>query len=410
MKVLFVHQNFPGQYVWLALHLARDKRNEVLSISERHRERPVDVPGMHHLFYEAPKGASETTHHYIQDLEAAVRRGQAVAKVAVDLRDNGFAPDVICAHSGWGEALYLKQVFPDAKLLNYYEFYYRFNGSDVGFDPEFPPTDDDMLRLPTKNATQLLSFVSADAGISPTQWQRDLYPPFWREKIKVIHDGVDTTFFRPDPHAVLHLAAQGIELCAGDEIVTYVARNLEPYRGFHVFMRALPSILQQRPKAHVVIVGGDDVSYGVRLPPGQGYRQRLLAEVGSHLDIGRVHFLGQIPRPVFLNVLQISATHVYLTYPFVLSWSMLEAMAAGCLVVGSRTPPVEEVIQDGMNGLLTDFLSPERIADHVIDALVRRQELIPVRECARRTIVARYDLQSVCLPQQVRFIESLVTQ
>ena len=410
MNLLFVHQNFPGQYLGLALHLAREPRHQVVSISERHPDRPINFPGIQHRFYDAPRGASKTTHHYIQDFEAAVRRGQAVAALAVELRDHGFTPDVICAHSGWGEALYLREVFPHAKLINYFEFFYRFKGSDVGFDPEYPATDDDLLKLPTKNTTQLLSFVGADAGITPTQWQRDLYPPFWRDRIRVIHDGIDTKSIQPDPSAVVRLEKEGLELRPDGEIVTYVSRNLEPYRGFHVFMRALPAILSRRPKAQVLIVGGDEVSYGVRLGPGENYRQKLLAEVGTRLDLKRVHFLGQIPRSQFLNVLQISTAHVYLTYPFVLSWSMLEAMAAGCLVVGSRTPPVEEVIQDGVNGLLTDFLSPERIADRVVEALARAAELLPVRDRARRTIVERYDWQSVCLPQHVALMDSLASR
>jgi len=407
MKLLFVHQNFPGQYRRMAPQFAADPRNQVVSISERHPDRPINFPRIRHMLYDAPKGAAKTTHHYLQNVEAAVRRGQSVVKVAFELRKKGFAPDVICAHPGWGEALYLKEVFPRAKLLNYYEFFYRFKGSDVGFDPMYPATMDDMFKSPTKNATQLLSFVNADAGVSPTHWQRDQYPPFWRSIISVIHEGVDTVAIQPDPKAVLKLAEPAIELNAGDEILTYVSRNLEPYRGFHVFMRALPEILRRRPKARVLVVGGDKVSYGRSPPAGQTYRENLLAEVGKDLDLSRVHFMGNIPYGRFLNVLQVSTAHVYLTYPFVLSWSMLEAMAAGCLVVGSRTPPVEEAIEDGVNGLLVDFHAPQKIAARVEEALANREDLRPLRERARQTIVERYDLKSVCLPQHVALIESL---
>lgn len=407
MKLLFVHQNFPGQYRHLAPHLAADPRNQVVSISERHPNQPTEIPCIRHVFYAPPRGASKTTHHYIQRLEAAVRRGQSAVKLAMHLKESGFTPQVICAHPGWGEALYLKEVFPTSKLLNYYEFYYNFSGSDVGFDPHYPATLDDMFKTPTMNATQLLSFVDADAGVSPTNWQRNQYPLFLRNTISVIHEGIDTSAVHPDPNAVLTLEEAQIELTARDEIVTYVSRNLEPYRGFHVFMRALPQLLRRRPKARIIIVGGDKVSYGRSSPAGQTYRRALLSEVGKELDLSRVHFLGNIPYERYLQVLQVSTAHVYLTYPFVLSWSMLESMAAGCLVVGSKTPPVEEVVEDGVNGLLVDFHAPDKIAARVEEALANREDLRPLRERARQTIMERYDLQTVCLPKHIALIESL---
>jgi glycosyltransferase involved in cell wall biosynthesis len=225
--------------------------------------------------------------------------------------------------------------------------------------------------------------------------------------LRVVHEGIDTAVARPDAAARWVLADRNVELKAGDEIVTYVARNLEPYRGFPSFMRALPQILAKRPNAHVIIIGGDEVSYGTRLPPGQTHRQRMIAELGDGLDLTRVHFVGRIPHPALITALQLSRVHVYLTYPFVLSWSLLEAMAAGCLVVGSRTPPVEEVIRHGSNGLLVDFFSPQEIADHVVAALEDGPAFAPLRQHARETIVSRYDLRSVCLPAQLRLLESL---
>jgi glycosyltransferase involved in cell wall biosynthesis len=407
MKLLFVHQNFPGQFRRLAPWFASDARHEVVTLSERHANRPVNFPRMRHLFYDTPQGASKTTHHYVQSLESAVRRGQAVVRVAMALRKEGYAPDVIYAHPAWGEALYLKEIFPKSKLLNYYEFYYRYRGSDVGFDPEYPSTLDDLLRTPTRNATQLLSFAASDAGVSPTEWQKSQYPPFWRDVISVIHEGVDTEAVGPAPQAVLRLAKPGLEFRRGDEVITYVSRNLEPYRGFHVFMRALPVIQRRCPRAHVLIVGGDGVSYGRRAPEGRTYRKKLLDEVGADLDLSRIHFLGNLPYSQYLQVLQVSSVHVYLTYPFVLSWSMLEAMAAGCLVIGSRTPPVEEVIRDGENGLLVDFHSPAKLAARVEEAVKNNDYFKPLRELARATIVERYDWRTLCRPQQVALIESL---
>jgi glycosyltransferase involved in cell wall biosynthesis len=212
-----------------------------------------------------------------------------------------------------------------------------------------------------------------------------------------VHDGIDTDLIAP--------GAPGEE-----ELITYVARNLEPYRGFHVFMRAIPEIQRRRPKARIAIVGGDEVSYSARLPEGQTYRARLLRELDGRIDLSRVHFLGKLPYRRYLEVLSKSSIHVYLTYPFVLSWSLLEAMASGCLVLGSRTPPVEEVIRDGENGLLVDFFSTEAIAHKIDSALQMQKELRALREAARRTVVERYDLKRVCLPAQVALVERLQRQ
>ena len=410
MKILFVHQNFPGQYKHLAAHFAKNPKHQVVSIGERKDERMVNIKGMRHLWYDKPKGASATTHLYLQGVESAVRRGQSVVRLCLELRKGGFVPDVICAHPGWGEALYLKEVFPETKLLNYYEFYYGARGSDIGFDPEFPTSFDDRFKVPTRNATHLLSLASGDWGVSPTHWQREQFPPVWRAMISVVHDGIETRLVRPDAHAVLKLEKERLELSRKDEVITYVARNLEPYRGFHTFMRALPEILQRRPRATVLIIGGDEVSYGRKPAKGKSWREVMMAEVGASLDPARVHFTGKLPYAQFLKLLQISSVHVYLTVPFVLSWSLLEAMAAGCLIVASGTPPVREVIDDGVNGLLVDFLSPAQIAGRVEEALVSQESLQPLRQRARQSVVERYDLLSVCLPQQLALIEWLAAR
>ena len=225
--------------------------------------------------------------------------------------------------------------------------------------------------------------------------------------LRIIHDGIDTALVQPNPAATLTApAADGtlVSLQAGDEIVTYVARNLEPYRGFPSFMRSLPKVLGARPQARILIVGGDEVSYGTAPGDGRTWRQQLLGELQGSLDLSRVHFLGRVPYPLFLKVLQVSAAHVYLTYPFVLSWSMLEAMAAGCLVIGSRTAPVEEVIRDGENGLLVDFFKPEELAGKVIAALEAPGDFAAVRRNARQTVIEKYDLKRVCLPGQLNLI------
>jgi glycosyltransferase involved in cell wall biosynthesis len=341
------------------------------------------------------------------DFELAIRHGTAVASALRMLRDQGVIPDVIVGHSGWGETLFVKDVYPEVPLLAYFEFFYRHEGVDVDFDPEFPPSPDDSARLRVRNAVNLLSFQSADWGNAPTRWQQSLYPEEMRARISVIHEGIDTDAIRPDPDAWLQLDRDNLVLTRNDEIITYVARNLEPYRGFHVFMRALPEIQRRRPDAHVLIVGGDEVSYGSPLRSGLTYRQHMLAELEGKVNLDRVHFLGQLPYENYVSLLQISSAHVYLTYPFVLSWSFLEAMAAGCVVIGSRTPPVEEVIEDGVNGFLVDFFSTDELVDKIETILDDKALSEQIRDQGRQTVIKKYDLHTRMLKRWHRLLDGL---
>ncbi len=404
MNILFAHQNFPGQYLHLARHLGAIPGNQVVFITQR---RDANLPGVRNIAYKPSRRATPKVHHYLRATEAYVLNAQTVARVALKLKRSGFVPDVMVGHNAWGEIWYLKDVFPQTPLLGYFEFFYRFDGADVGFAPGLVLSADTAPRIRTKNLGNLLGLDAVDAGHCPTQWQKSTYPERYHSMLRVIHEGVDTDVVKPAAEVRLDLPELGINLAAGDEVVTYVARNLEPYRGFPSFIRSLPAILARRPNAHVLIVGGDSVSYGAALPDGQTYRQQLLTELGDALDMSRVHFLGKVPYPLFLKVLQISRVHVYLTYPFVLSWSMLEAMSAGCLVVASSTAPVTEVIRDGENGLLVDFFKQEEIAERVVAALESPSAFASLREQARRTIVENYDLKTICLPQQMVMVKEL---
>ncbi|MGF1526372.1 MAG: glycosyltransferase family 4 protein [Candidatus Competibacterales bacterium] len=413
MKLLFIHQNFPGQYKHLVPALLK-RGHRIVALGETPNLKRQEAlwntwEGLRVVGYPTPKGCSDTTHRYLRSAEGDVRRGQAVARLGLQLRHrDGFVPDVICAHPGWGEALFLKDVWPEARLLSYQEFFYSGAGADIGFDPEFPSALDDLCRARIRNTSHLITWEASDWGISPTRWQRSRFPAFAQPRISVIHDGVDTHKVTPNPAAQLRLGRVAAPLTRDDEVITFTARNLEPYRGIHSFLRALPEIQRLRPKARIVVVGGDEVSYGRKLKSGDpSYRQRYLAEVVDRLDMSRIHFVGKIPYQQLIRVFQLSSAHVYLTYPFVLSWSMLEAMAAGCLVIGSRTAPVEEVIDHGVNGLLVDFFSPPDIAAAVDRALCDRAAMEPLRERARQSVVERFDLQSVCLPRQIDLLETL---
>jgi glycosyltransferase involved in cell wall biosynthesis len=402
LKILFVHQNFPGQFLHLAPEMAR-RGHECLALTDAVNQRSSAIPVVRYK-HEAQKVDPAQT-RLGRNYTTMSDRGVTVARAALQLREKGYVPDVIFGHSGWGETLFLKEVWPEAKLLVYAEFYYKGRGADVGFDKEFNPPNFDQVMIAQGRTTHLgQALVHADAGLSPTEWQASTYPAPLRWMIEVIFDGVDTDVMVPNTAAAVTLP-NGRVLRAGDEVLTFVNRNLEPYRGYHIFMRALPAVLAARPDAQVVIVGGDEVSYG-NAPKGQkGWKETILAEVRDRLDLSRVHFIGKVPYPTFTALMQVSRAHAYLTYPFVLSWSMLEAMAAGAMIVGSRTAPVQEVLQDGVNGRLVDFFDVPAWEAALIDALANPDACLHLRKAARETILQRYDLKGHCLPRMVQFVE-----
>ena len=411
MNILFVHQNFPGQFKHLAPAMA-SQGHRVVAL---HLNTCPSMPGVELVRYAVSGRPGQGTHRWMADLEVKTLRGEAAWKAAVKLREQGFVPDVIVAHPGWGESLFLQQVWPQARLGIYCEFFYQAEGADTGFDPEFAaPEADNACRLQMKNANYELHFPRAHAGIAPTHWQASLFPEPFASRIAVIHDGIRTDQIKPDAHASIRVQTQQglVQLGQNDEVITFVNRNLEPYRGYHQFMRALPAILKARPQARVVIIGGNEVSYGAAPPRGpegqaQTWHEIFLNEVKGELDLSRVHFVGKVPYADFLRVLQVSTVHVYLTYPFVLSWSLLEAMSAGCAIVASDTAPVREAIRHGETGKLVDFFDPAALAQQVIALCDDPAERARLGAQARAFAVAHYDLETRCLPGQMAWVERL---
>lgn len=402
MKVLFVHQNFPGQFLHLAPELTR-RGHEVRMLTDAANKRIFATEGFRYKFDAAPVDSAAT--RLGRNYTTMSDRGVVVARACLQLLEKGYVPDVIFGHSGWGETLFLKEVWPEAKLIVYAEFYYRGRGADVGFDPEFSAQNFDQVMIAQGRTAHLgQALLHADAGLSPTKWQASTYPAALRERIRVIFDGVDTAVMRPDDQAQVTLP-NGQVVKAGDEVLTFVNRNLEPYRGYHIFMRALPAVMKERPDAQVVIVGGDEVSYGAAPKGAKGWKDTFLNEVKDQLDLSRVHFMGKVPYPTFVSLMQLSRAHAYLTYPFVLSWSMLESMAAGAHVVGSDTAPVRELIRDGENGTLVDFFDVKGWSKALVKALARPEKFLDLRRAARQTILEGYDLRSVSLPAMVEYVE-----
>ena len=405
MIYVFIHQNFPGQYKNIVRYLAKQPNNTIYFITQNIEN---SEEGVTKLVYQAHIPSPLNCHEYSTDFDIAVRTGLAVAQVCQSLQQQNVVPDLIAGHCGWGETLFVKDVFPDTPILSYFEFFYHFSYVDVNFDPEFPTEPSEAFRLRARNAVNLLGFDAADWGNTPTEWQRSLYPPEMRTRITTIHEGVDTNVVRPNPHARVELLAGELLLTPTDEVITYVARNLEPYRGFHIFMRAAKEILRRRPNAHIVVIGGDEVSYGPPPRPGETFRGLMLDELGPELAVDRLHFLGQVPYDVYLSVLQISSVHLYLTYPFVLSWSFVEALACGCAIVGSDTPPVLEVLKDNENGLVCDFFSPAAFADRVDEILDHPQKMQRIRDAARQTAVSKFDFETVMRPRWLSLMDDLM--
>ena len=401
MDILFIHQNFPGQYHHIVKILAKAKNSRLTSLSI---EDPLNkVPDNINCFrYGIQRGNAETVHPWALDTETKMIRGEACARAAHQLQQQGYQPDLICAHPGWGESLFLKQIWPNAPILHYQEFFYNTYKSDLDFDPEFQSQQEWEIKAKThsKNASLLLSLEASSWNVCPTHFQKSSFPQHWQQSISVIHDGIDTQLAKPKTIKSEIKISDKLIIKQGEPIITFVNRTLEPYRGCHSFIRSIPELQRLCPQGKIVIVGGTKgVSYGQACPNGE-WKNQFLKDIEGQYDPSRVHFTGKIAYQQYLQLLQASQAHVYLTYPFVLSWSLLEAMSIGCAVIGSNTAPVRELIKDGHNGLLVDFFDYENIAETVAKVLHDRELAETLGKNARTSILKNYSLEQ-CVPRQI---------
>ena len=401
MKLLFVHQGFPGQYIHVLRALDTQRSHQIigLGIEESAEELPQSVQ---YFRYGISRSNQPGLHPWVTDIETKTIRGESCAHAASQLKEKGFTPDLICGHPGWGELLFLKDVWPEVPLLTYDEFFYNPRGFDYDFDPELQgePEWQQCAGIRMKTANHLLNLQASTWAITPTEFQRSSYPPAFRDRISVIHDGIDTEKACPAKQPRNLTLADGTVLQPEEKIVTFVNRSLEPYRGCHSMIRAIPHLQRLVPDAKLVMVGNTSgISYGAVCPEGE-WKDVFLEEIEGDYDPSRVHFTGVVPYEEFIPLLQLSQAHVYLTYPFVLSWSLLEAMSCGCAVVGSDSAPVREVIEHRHNGLLVNFFRPDELAESIAELLENRSLAEELGIAARRTIVNRFQLKS-CVEQQL---------
>lgn len=396
MKILFLHRNFPGQFKYLAMKLAQDVNNEVCFITNNNTTRTT--ARIRKIVYKLKRKVPKDCHRYLRFYEDAIIHGQAVAEVLIQMKTQGYKPDIIYGHT-WGCTLFVKDIFPDVPLVCYFEWFYNPEGADVGFNGEYVGVDT-RAKLQCKNSHLLLDLLNCDFGISPTEWQKAQFPKEFQNKIKVLHEGIDTNICCSKDNAIFEF--NGKRFTKEDEILTYATRGMEEYRGFPEFMKTVEQLQKIRPNMQVIIGGEDRVCYGCHLK-NDTFKQKMLRELD--LDLSRIHFVGNLPYAEYIKLLQVSRCHVYLTYPFVLSWSLLEAMATGCCIVASDTAPVKELIQDSFNGILTDFYNIDLLTQKINSVLEEPEKYSNIRISARETIKEKYELQKL-LKEQIDFLNS----
>lgn len=398
MNILFLHRNFPAQFRHVAMELAKNPLDMVMFITCNDA---LDVRGINKLIYKA-KGVSKDCNNFLMFFEDAINHGQSAATIALAMKNKGIIPDVIYGYT-WGSTLFMKDIFPDVPFIGYFEWFGVTKGADLDFDGRVIDENYE-ARIRFNNSHLLLDLESCDMGVSPTHWQKSKFPKEFQDKITVIPDGVNTELCKPDKDATFLVEDKNLVLSAKDEVITYATRGMEPYRGFPQFMEAVEKLQKIRPNAHFVIAGNDTVNYGQPLAKGT-YKELMLSKL--KLDMSRVHFVGALKFKDYVSLLQISSAHVYLTYPFVASWSLLDAMAIGCCLVASDTPPVTEFMTDNYNGLLVDFFNVDQLVEKIVYALDNQDKVQVIRDNAVKTILDNYDFEDT-LPKHIEFIKSFI--
>jgi glycosyltransferase involved in cell wall biosynthesis len=396
MHILFVHQNFPAQFGHIASYLVKHKGFRCTFVSQHP---PGHADGIERVQYHIQGGATQQTHYCSRSFENAIWHSHAIyeaLRARPDLR-----PDLIVAHSGFLSTVFLRELY-DCPIVSYFEYFYHTRGSDMDFRPDFPYPEINKLRARARNAPLLMDLEDCDLGYSPTRWQRDRIPKLFHPKLRVIFDGIDTQLWRPRPGFPRRVGNWDVP--DGTKIVTYVSRGMESLRGFDIFMKTAKLLCDRRRDAVFVVVGQDRICYGgdQDVIGNRTFKEWVLAQ--DEYDLSRFVFTGLIPTPTLAELFAISDLHIYLTVPFVLSWSLMDALACGTTVLASDTAPVREMIEHGKNGLLVDFFDVERMAETASKVLDAPNEYKPLGQAGVELIRSRYDLD-ICLPQMLELYE-----
>jgi glycosyltransferase involved in cell wall biosynthesis len=401
MRILFIHNNFPGQYRRILARIKNDPAYELLSASLDTNSQPAVIDRLSYRLHREP---SKNIHPAARYTESAVLTGQAVLKALLPLKRKGWSPDIVLSHAGWGNGLFIKDLWPQTRVLSYFEWYYNPDGEESGYLQRSPLELDARMRTRLKNTAILQELAAMDWGQSPTMYQRSQFPDVFHERISVLHDGIDTDFFSPLESATFTIGDQVFR--RGDPLITYIARGMEPYRGFPQFIEAVSRLQRVNSDFHAVVIGTDRVAYGANRQDGKSWKEAMLEE--HQPDLTRLHFLGHQPLHVLRDVLRVSAAHIYLTVPFVLSWSMMEAMSTGALVIGSNNGPVQEMIRDGENGYFTDFFDVKELSRRLRAILDAPNAHHQQRANARETILRLYR-EDELTPRYLKLISSVAS-
>ena len=410
MHVLYVHQNFPAQFGHIARHLIQKMNWRCSFVSET----PAGVvDGIEKIQYKLGGGATKQNHFCTRTFENTVWHCHGVYDALA--KHPELKPDLIVGHSGFGSTLFLRELYPDTPVINFFEYYYRSHDADSDMDfrkdlawgvPEIK-----YLRSRCRNAMILLDLQNCQIGYTPTKFQKSRFPTEYGQKIRTIFDGVDRSIYhgydgtlRPPVNDRGVRTIAGIEVPADTRVVTYVSRGFESMRGFDIFMKAAKIICDREPNVIFLVIGTDRIAYGgdESYTAGKSFKEWVLGQ--DKYDLDRIKFIGRLPMDELGRTLAASDLHIYLTVPFVLSWSMMDAMSCGAVVLASDTSPVKEMIRDGENGLLADFFNPEAFADKACEVLRDPDAFRHVGQAAERMITEQYSLDAV-LPQMLQLYE-----
>ena len=391
MHVLFVHQNFPAQFKYMAPRLVKERGWQCSFVTERVEG---ELPGVRKIIYKARGGASMANSVFTRNYENAVAHAHGVFEAMKEAKD--VKPDLVVAHTGFGSSLFLPFLY-DAPVINFLEFFYSPAGQDLGFRPEVPVGETELLRSKTNNAMILLDVVNCDRGWSPTHYQRAFFPAELHGKIDVIFDGIDTEVYHRKEGAG-QTVRRAYQIDPSHKIVTYVARGFEMMRGFDVFMKAAKRICDARPDVTFVVVGTDKVHYGgdLKYIKEDSFRHQVLKD--GNYDLSRFRFTGYVQQEVLADILSAGDVHIYLTEPFIASWSMVDAMACGAVLVASDQTCVREYVVPGENGLLVDFFDDAALAGQTLAVLADVPAHRRLAEAAVRTVTEKFSLD-VAMPR-----------